>query len=83
VPAGQGFQPRRQQVTIIYLGRWLPNVSSGQPEGSGETGSLFPPTWPCSRRGLPGQTVTRLPVSSCLAISPLLYASGVFLLHFP
>ncbi len=58
-------------VAIICLGRWLPNVSSDQPEGSDETGSLFPPIWPCSRRGLPGQTVTRLPVSSYLAISPL------------
>ena len=30
-----------------------------------------PPIWPCSGWGLPGQPVTRLPVSSYLTISPL------------
>jgi hypothetical protein len=51
-------------------------------------GWLSPSIWSCSGRGLSGQPVSRLPVSSYLAISPLPApvkpaAGGVFLWHFP
>ena len=43
-----------------------------------------PPIWPCSGWGLPGQPVTRLPVSSYLTISPLpRERGGMFLLRYP
>jgi len=56
----------------------------------GQRGHAYrPPIWPCSGWGFHGQTVSRLPVSSCLAISPLpasfnwRTAGGMFLWHFP
>ncbi len=42
----------------------------------GRTGLLYPPIWSCSGWGFHGQPVTRLPVSSYLAISPLPRLTG-------
>ena len=57
-------------MATIYLAPMLPLASCGQPGDIGRA-PFHPPIWPCSGWGLHGRPVTRPPVSSYLAISPL------------
>lgn len=82
-----GFVTFLRKVMIIYLGPLLPTTSCDLTRG--RNGPFHsPPIRSCSRWGLQGQPVTRLPVSSYLAFPPLPkysyeYPGGISLLHFP